>query len=56
MGKPVWLLNRYDTCWRWMCDKEETHWYPTMKIYRQVEINKWNQVICRVAQDLFLMV
>jgi tetratricopeptide (TPR) repeat protein len=28
-GKPVWILNRFDTCWRWLLDREDSPWYPT---------------------------
>ena len=52
LGKPVWLLNRYDTCWRWLLDREETPWYPTMKIYRQPAMGDWDPVIDRVFEDL----
>ena len=32
MGKPVWLLNRYDTCWRWLLDNDDSPWYPTLRL------------------------
>ncbi|MDR1935464.1 MAG: tetratricopeptide repeat protein, partial [Candidatus Accumulibacter sp.] len=35
MGKPVWLLNRFDTDWRWLLEREDSPWYPTMRIFRQ---------------------
>ena len=52
LGKPVWLLNRYDTCWRWLLDREDSLWYPSLKIYRQPSIGDWDTVMQRVRQDL----
>ena len=52
MGKKVWLLNRYDSCWRWMVDQEHSPWYPSLKIYNQVHPGDWDEVIERVAKDL----
>lgn len=52
MGKPVWMLSRRDGCWRWMQDREDTPWYPTMRIYRQRTQGDWTEVLGRVATDL----
>ena len=35
LGKPVWLLNRFDACWRWPRDRDSSAWYPTMRLFRQ---------------------
>ncbi|BCK77655.1 flbA protein [Acetobacter aceti NRIC 0242] len=34
LGKPVWMITRSDCCWRWLEDREDTAWYPTMRIFR----------------------
>lgn len=53
IGKPVWMLSRFDGCWRWGWDDEtESPWYPSLKIYRQKGHNTWPDVIDRVAVDL----
>jgi len=52
LGKPVWILNRFDTCWRWFLDRTDSPWYPTARIYRQDRANDWEGVICRVRLDL----
>lgn len=52
LGKTVWLLNRYDTCWRWLLDRSDSPWYPTVKIYRQPEPGAWPAVMTEVARDL----
>jgi ADP-heptose:LPS heptosyltransferase len=52
LGKSVWLLNRFDTCWRWLLEREDTPWYPTMRIFRQPIAGDWGSVIRRVAEEL----
>ncbi|WP_353431994.1 tetratricopeptide repeat protein [Polynucleobacter sp. MWH-UH23A] len=52
LGKPVWLMNRFDTCWRWLLDREDSPWYPTFKIYRQPKPHDWESVVNRIAEDL----
>ena len=52
LGKPVWMLNRFDSCWRWLKDREDTPWYPTMKLYNQKKPNEWGEVMRRIAVDL----
>jgi tetratricopeptide (TPR) repeat protein len=52
LGRPVWILNRFDTCWRWLLARTDTPWYPTAKLYRQRSPGDWAGVIERVADDL----
>lgn len=52
MGKPVWILNRFDGCWRWMLDRADTPWYPTATLYRQEKVGDWESVVQRVRADL----
>jgi Flp pilus assembly protein TadD len=52
LGKPVWLLNRFDGCWRWQLDREDTPWYPTMRIFRQPRLGDWVTVVDRIATEL----
>ena len=52
LGKPFWLLNRYNTCWRWLADREDSPWYPTARLFRQDETRTWASVIARVAAAL----
>jgi tetratricopeptide (TPR) repeat protein len=56
MGKSVWLLNRYDTCWRWGLTQSQTVWYPTMRIFRQHQLGDWVGVMqtVRVALEQWL--
>ncbi|WP_144157457.1 tetratricopeptide repeat protein [Paraburkholderia sp. BCC1885] len=52
LGKPVWLLNRFDTCWRWMTQRDDSSWYPSMKIFRQPAPGDWDSVIAQVRAEL----
>ena len=52
LGKPVWLLNRYDACWRWLLYREDSPWYPSIKIYRQTSAGDWDSVLEIVKKDL----
>ncbi len=52
MGKPVFLLDRYDNCWRWLSAREDSPWYPSLRIFRQRHSGDWSPVIARVATAL----
>jgi ADP-heptose:LPS heptosyltransferase len=52
MGKPVWILNRHDNCWRWLEDGDHSLWYPTAKLYRQKISGEWDTVLEDVKMDL----
>ena len=52
LGKPVWLLNRYDPCWRWGLQRHASAWYPTLRQYRQPAPGDWGAVLAAVRADL----
>lgn len=52
MGKPVWMLNRFESEWRWMRDREDSPWYPTMRIFNQKTAGDWEEVLSRVSAAL----
>jgi Flp pilus assembly protein TadD len=52
LGRPVWLLSRYDQCWRWLHGRRDSPWYPGMRLYRQPEPGDWGTVLRAVADDL----
>jgi hypothetical protein len=56
LGKPVWILNRFDGDWRWLLDREDSPWYPTSKIYNQKFSGGWDEVIGRVRMDLHILI
>jgi tetratricopeptide (TPR) repeat protein len=52
MGKPVWLLSRYNGCWRWLTGRTDSPWYPNLRLYRQDASRDWTGVVARLAGDL----
>ena len=52
LGKPVWLLNRFDSCWRWLTGRTDSPWYPTLRQFRQASPGDWGEVLWRVQQAL----
>jgi hypothetical protein len=50
---PVWTMLLWDADWRWMLDREDTPWYPTMRLFRQCSPDEgWQRVIQRVSVEL----
>jgi tetratricopeptide (TPR) repeat protein len=52
LGKPLWLINRYNTCWRWLLDRDDSPWYPSLRQFRQDSTRQWDPVIARIATAL----
>ncbi|WP_321797690.1 tetratricopeptide repeat protein [Caballeronia sp. J97] len=52
LNKPVWILSRFDACWRWLQDRNDSPWYPSARLFRQKNAGDWNEVIERVAHEL----
>lgn len=52
LGAPVWVLLPFAADWRWMRDRQDSPWYPSMRLFRQAAPGQWQPVIGRVADDL----
>jgi ADP-heptose:LPS heptosyltransferase len=52
LGAPVWILNRFDACWRWLRDRTDSPWYPSARLFRQPAPGDWDPVIRDVAAAL----
>ena len=52
LGKPVWVLLPKVADWRWMMEREDSPWYPSMRLFRQKESGDWAEVVERVKQEL----
>ncbi|HMA51626.1 MAG TPA: tetratricopeptide repeat protein, partial [Magnetospirillaceae bacterium] len=52
LGKPVWILSRFDGCWRWLQDRDDSPWYPTARLFRQRSPGDWAEVVARVREAL----
>jgi hypothetical protein len=52
LGRPVWLLLPTCNDWRWMLNRDDSPWYPTMRIFRQTTLGDWDSVLSTVADAL----
>lgn len=52
MGKPTWILTRWDNDWRWMRERDDSPWYPSVRLFRQAAIGQWDDVIAGAAAAL----
>lgn len=52
LGVPVWLALGYTADWRWLTDRDETAWYPTMRLFRQSQPGAWSTVFGKMAIEL----
>lgn len=52
LGKPIWLLNRFGSEWRWGLLREDSPWYPSMRIFNQDTQGDWTETIRKVATEL----
>jgi ADP-heptose:LPS heptosyltransferase len=56
MGKPVWVLIGYVPASRWMLDRNDSPWYPTMRLFRQPAMDDWSTPIAQIALALREMI
>jgi hypothetical protein len=52
LGRPVWTLLHAEADWRWMDGRDDSPWYPTMRLFRQQRPGDWEGVLRRVAGEL----
>ena len=52
LGRQVWTLLPFAPDWRWMLDRKDTPWYPTMRLFRQSRFGDWDGVLADVEQAL----
>jgi ADP-heptose:LPS heptosyltransferase len=52
MGKPAWMLLPSIPDWRWMLDRTDTPWYPTMRLFRQRVAGDWASAIAEVVAEI----
>ena len=52
MGKQVWTLLKFVPDWRWMLQRADSPWYPTMRLFRQPAIGDWETPIREVVEEL----
>ena len=52
LGKPVWTLLPFAPDWRWLLNRDDSPWYPTMRLFRQPSPGDWKSVINQVLKEL----
>jgi hypothetical protein len=52
LARPVWTLLPHGPDWRWLLDRSDSPWYPTMKLFRQPAPGDWPAVFAQVATEL----
>jgi len=55
MGKPVWVLLPCGSSWHWMENREDSIWYPSMRVFHQPSTRIWTPVLQRIKQSLAAM-
>jgi hypothetical protein len=52
LGKPVWVLVPWVSCWRWLEGRTDSPWYASVKLFRQIERGNWDTVLGAVTEAL----
>ena len=52
LGVPVWVALPFAPDWRWLLDREDSPWYPTMRLFRQKQFGQWPEVFARIAAEI----
>jgi tetratricopeptide (TPR) repeat protein len=56
LGRPTWTLLPYSPDFRWLIDRDDSPWYPTMRLFRQNESRDWDELVDRVRAELALRI
>jgi tetratricopeptide (TPR) repeat protein len=52
LGRPVWVVISFIHDWRWLLEREDSPWYPSMRLFRQQQLGDWTEVLGRVQAAL----
>jgi hypothetical protein len=52
LGVPTWLMLKHECDWRWMCGRDDTPWYPAIRLFRQPRNGDWASVASNIANEL----
>jgi hypothetical protein len=56
MGKPVWMPLQFSPDWRWMLNRTDSPWYPTLRLFRQARLRDWEGPIEEIGRALSMLV
>ena len=52
LGRPTWVALQYVPDWRWLLDRDDSPWYPTMRLFRQRKLGDWKGVFQEIQEAL----
>ncbi len=52
LGVPGWIALPLVPDWRWLLERDDSPWYPTARLFRQVRLDDWEDVFARIAAAL----
>ena len=52
LGKPTWLLLSATPDWRWMLERSDSPWYPSMRLFRQAKPGDWSEPLAKLREEL----
>jgi tetratricopeptide (TPR) repeat protein len=52
LDRPTWIMLPYTPDWRWLLDRDDSPWYPSVRLFRQASPGDWDDVIARVRREL----
>jgi hypothetical protein len=52
LGRPTWMMVPFSPDWRWLLDREDSPWYPTMRLFRQTRRKVWTDVVEKVVGEM----
>ena len=55
IGRPCWVAIPFAPDWRWLLERDDSPWYPTLRLFRQQQRGNWDEVFSRIADELRAM-
>jgi hypothetical protein len=52
MNRPTWIMLRRSPDWRWLLDRSDSPWYPSVRLFRQSQTRRWDEAVAKIAREL----
>lgn len=52
LGRPAWAMLAFVPCWRWLLERDDSPWYPSVRLFRQPGPDQWQPMVESMAQAL----